>query len=189
MAVQLKYVVNTAFAGTSPQTFVFRGNGPFDPEFAVGGGQPNGYDQWKAFYRRYRVKGCKIEMRAGTEAANNTTGICVTPLNTSAIQTNPVIYLENTKSKQADNVGTSVGTSAMSVYHYMSTAEIRGGPYDLVQYEADLSALVTANPTQEWYWHTTVYNADGSTGAVDCNCNITLTYFVEFYDRETLVES
>jgi len=188
MAVQLKYSRSGAFSGAGPQTIVFRANGPFDPEFAVGGGQPNGYDQWSAFYRRYRVIASKVVMRAGTIATGNSSGIIVTPLNTSSIQTNPQDYLENTNAKQADNVGTA-GMGSMSITHYKSTAAMRGGPYDLVQYETDLSALISANPTQGWFWHCTLYNADGTTGSVDANINITVTYYVEFYDRETLTTS
>jgi len=188
MCVQLKYNRAGAFTGAAPQSNVFRGNSVFDPDYSGVGAQPRGFDQWKTLYRRYRVIASKVTARGGTIAASNASGIVVTALNTNTVIGNPVDALESNFA-ECSKVGTSQGDSSMTVTNYKSTATVRGGPKDLVQYESDLSALVSANPAQQWYWHVLLYNADGTTGTVDSNINVEIIYYVEFYDRETLSQS
>lgn len=188
MSVQLKYSRNGAFTGTGQASNVFRGNSCFDPDFTGIGSQPRGFDQWKLFYRRYRVIASKCTARASTIAANNSTGLVITALNTNTVLTSPIDALESNHAK-ASKVTSSAGTSDMMVSNYKSTASVRGGPYDIVQYETDLSALTSTNPLQQWYWHVTAYNADGSTGSIDTNVNVEIIFYVEFFDRETLTQS
>ncbi len=56
-AVKLRYVEHSTIQpGTGTiGTYVFRANGCFDPDFTGTGHQPNGYDQWSAFYNHYVV--------------------------------------------------------------------------------------------------------------------------------------
>lgn len=189
MQVQLKYSTNSLYNAASPNVKVYRGNGAFDPEFAVGGGQPMGFDQWSAFYRRYRVIACKVTARATNGISTNSSGVFVVPLNTSAITTSPSEYLEHHKCKQTDTTMLSSGSSSCSVVNYTSTASQRGLPYDGVQYERDLSASTGANPTQEWFWHVGVYDPSGSVSTVDSTVALEIVYYIEFFDRQTLSRS
>lgn len=62
--VTLKYFqqvqLPTAAAGDS-SVHTFRCNSIFDPDFALGGTQPVGHDEWSDFYKYYRVDSCKIK--------------------------------------------------------------------------------------------------------------------------------
>jgi len=49
----------------------FRLNGLFDPDFSLGGHQPMGFDEWSAFYGRYRVKSAKCKIRAVSNTTVN----------------------------------------------------------------------------------------------------------------------
>ena len=89
MQVQLTYSRSGAFTGAAPRSNVFRGNSCFDPDFSGVGAQPRGFDQWKAFYRRYRVIASKCTARGGTVAASNASGLVVTALNTNTVIGNP----------------------------------------------------------------------------------------------------
>jgi len=50
----------TKAAGTYLATEVFRANSMYDPEVAVGGHQPRGFDQLMTMYDHFTVYGCKI---------------------------------------------------------------------------------------------------------------------------------
>jgi len=55
--VKLRYASNTRLTGgvSNLRELQFRLNGLFDPDFSLGGHQPMGFDEWSAFYGRYRV--------------------------------------------------------------------------------------------------------------------------------------
>jgi len=58
--VTLRYVDNTTQTATGLSVFQYRLNGPYDPDEAVGGNQPLGFDQYMALYNRYRVEKCHV---------------------------------------------------------------------------------------------------------------------------------
>lgn len=58
--ITMKYASSHRFGLVTIGGVVLRANSIFDPEFAVGGHQPLGHDQWKAFYTRYTVIATKI---------------------------------------------------------------------------------------------------------------------------------
>lgn len=190
MQVQLHYNAQKSAAGGGAlpiDDYVFRGNGCFDPDFAVGGAQPLGYDQWSAFYRRYRVRGSKITVRCSNNAAIDATAYIVA-MNTSSgiVDRNQIMEMTYSKFTPLSN---DAGQPAIQHELYCSTAQVRGSPADIVQYEADLSALVTTTPTQEWFWHVGGIGYGSSANNFDINMDITVTYYVDFYDRETLSRS
>lgn len=49
----------------------FRANGMYDPKFAAGGHQPDGFDQMMAYYNHFTVVGAKINMRPLYEFTSN----------------------------------------------------------------------------------------------------------------------
>lgn len=183
MRVSLPYNINRTFSGTFIGDAVFRGNGPNDPEFALGGGQPIGFDQWSAFYRRYRVLASKIEMQVINRTQGTT--IHVVPMNTSAALTDVNQILEQ---QYAKTILLGANQDDKKIVHYMDTATIRGVPKQGVRIEANLSALNTSVPLQEWFWHIggSVPNIADS---FVFDCNITITYYMEWCDRETLIRS
>lgn len=46
-----------------PALYDFRANSVFDPDVALGGHQPMGFDQWATHYQHYTVIGSKIKVR------------------------------------------------------------------------------------------------------------------------------
>lgn len=190
MSVSLSYNAQKQALGSgvvSILDFVFRGNSCFDPDFATGGQQPLGFDEWSSFYRRYRVKGAKIRVHYMNNAAVTAVGYIVAN-NTSAA----FIQRANTMElpyMQSANLGQDAGNNQGDLTMYKSTAQVRGGPQDIVQYEQDLSALNTSNPNQEWFFHVGAYGIGPSVNNFDVDMDILVTYYVEFYDRETLARS
>ncbi len=190
--MQLKYNGRKTSNGggtVNIEDYIFRGNSCFDPDFAVGGdqNQPLGFDEWSALYRRYRVIACKADVDFINDAGVSAFGY-VTAENTSSAYTDRSNAMEPLYQKRA-NVGQDAGNNQGKISMYLSTAQVRGGPKDIVQYEADLSALVSANPTQEWFWHIGAIGTGSSSNNFSVDIEFTLTYYVEFYDRETLSRS
>jgi len=190
MRVQLSYNTRQNALGGgifSIQDFVYRGNSLFDPDFAVGGAQPAGFDQWSAFYRRYRVRGVKVILQATTDSAINA-GFGITCNNTSSSFTDRDIAIESMCSKNAVLGGDAMhGIGKLEMY--VSTAQVRGGPSDIIDYETDLTALISDNPVQQWYIHTFAYGLGSSGTNFEVNLDTKLVFYCEFYDRETLPRS
>lgn len=187
MKVQLKYTARkNATSGTlNVDDYVFRGNGLFDPDFAAGGQQPMGFDQWAAFYKRYRVTACKVTVQGQADAAE-TSGIGISALTTSSalINLDQLHEAQYNKHLVIGQDGAQGGRNKLSMY--MPTAIIRGGPHDIVQYDDQLSSLTSTNPGQEWFFH--VYGFGQGVNFAS-NMTIELVYYVEFYDRTTLTRS
>ena len=53
-------VVLTGFFLCSPQSYAVRLNGPYDPQVALGGSQPQYYDMLASMYSTYMVRGAKF---------------------------------------------------------------------------------------------------------------------------------
>lgn len=69
-------------------------NSCFDPNFAIGGIQPMGFDQWSAMYKRYTVVSARIIVKCNPTTANyygGTFGINVLPVTGGSV---PVVTSE-----------------------------------------------------------------------------------------------
>lgn len=60
--VKLKYAESFAVASPIPQLLNFRIGSLYDPDYTGVGHQPMGFDQWSAFYDRYRVNAIKMRV-------------------------------------------------------------------------------------------------------------------------------
>lgn len=188
MAVQLTFVQQRLLNSLSNNfaDWTYRGNSIHDPDqVSSTNNRPLGYREWATLYRKYRVKACKIHvnfsnsssvpMVCGVTASNEPGGAIVSE------------QLQESKFTKTVLVGTSshgVGTVQMK----LSTAQVRGGPSNIVEYESDLSALFNSNPVNQWYFDTWARSMDGST-TIDVDTSVTITYFVEMFDRQLLEQS
>lgn len=182
---KLPYVVQfTEATGVSvPYEWVFRGNSIRDPDAEGIGHRPRGVAQFEAVYTNYRVRACKFH--AHIQSADN-----------SALSS-PIVYLFT------DRVNTSLSTTYAQnaqlqeidkmQYHELGALNTGKGSYVLKSYKttksqlqanadpADSSALITADPAQQWYWHLIWNSPDNSTTAKFLT-TVRLTYYVEFFN-------
>lgn len=189
MRVELRYNRYQSLNSASPQINVYRGNSVFDPDFSGIGAQPMGHDQWSTFYRRYRVIAAAIKVEFSSQV-NSTTGIqgCICALNSSLATSNPVEMLEaakSVKSKVVSDPSDARGTMS----YYITTAEMAGLPADGYLYERDLSAAISSNPVEGWFYHVGFFDASGGLNTVNVHSQTEITYYVEYYHRETLTQS
>ena len=60
--VKLRYVERIVLTAGSSNSYVFRGNSIFDPNYTSTGGQALATDQWNSFYQQYRVHSSSIKV-------------------------------------------------------------------------------------------------------------------------------
>lgn len=82
MRVQLKYhaFFDASIPSTGPVYYFWRANSVFDPDAAIGGGQPRGFSQWSNFYEKYHVMKSNCQLRlldkdTGTGTTGTVTGL------------------------------------------------------------------------------------------------------------------
>lgn len=179
MKVELYYDEQLAvLSAQSGALYVFAGNDCYDPDVTGTGHQPLGYDQWSAFYSRYRVTSSNIEVKLQRTSEACEFVVCPTPDTTATI----VNIAEQPFSKIA-TVSSSV--SNHKIKHYMSTMEILG----LKSMEDDqISAGIGYSPNRKWYWVIGTYSYD-STTTITTHLSIRIKFYVEFYQRKVLGQS
>lgn len=161
-------------------------NGLYDPDLNTGGQQPVGFDELSAIYSQYVVRGCKVE---ATFFSNETNTRCIVGVfaNTNTLHhavlsdVNPLLCQKYVKHS---NLGVSTsGQSVATVSMYKSTSEVVG------QREidpSDFGSATSANPTKLWYYDIFVASADDSDATITCEFNVSVTYYVDFYDQKYL---
>lgn len=193
--VKLKFtdVLSISIASGIWTYYTWRGNSVYDPNYTGTGAQPLGFDQWAAFYTRYRVHGSKIRVRTSptttSTATAQTHAIVVAPA-TSAI-TLPTAPLDMLAQPYATTKVTVLQNALMKenwITKYMSSAKILGVRKTAIKDEIDFSSLTNNNPSQQWYWNMFIGPLDNSSTTTALQL-IELTYYVEFFDRQTLDQS
>jgi len=160
----------------------------FDPDFTGIGNQPLGHDQWAAFYRRYRVLASKITLYCSSQDTGDSVVMYVLPLNTSSAFATRETILEQIGAKQQILSITS-GQNRGVLESYMSTNAIRGVPKDSIRTDADYSANIANNPALEWFWHFGAFDTSNALDGINVDLMVKAEYYVEYFDRETLVSS
>lgn len=189
MATKLTFNENRTVNEAGINVRVYRGNSVFDPDFTGVGGQPLGRDQWTQFYRRYRVTASKFTVKFSC-LTDSTVGVQVilVPLTTSTALSDPEQYLEAHNAK-VSKVTFDTGSSSDEISCYMTVAEMRGSPADIVQYDSNLSSIAAAVPAHQFFWHVVTFDSSGGLNTVNAHINEKIEYWTEFYDRTTLPRS
>lgn len=195
--VTLRYVENVEVtpSGVTAVDYVFRGNGCFDPNVTSTGGQPANYDDFSSIYTRYRVHGSKISW-AIANSASGTLDMCTyvvgprhlsTAVTTLAGQANfqSTPYSRVEKFMIYTNGLPPIGKGSME----MSTQRFLGLSPTQFNGNDDLTALVTADPAHQWYWHFCV-TVDDQSSSTKSFINFQIDYDIEFWDRvDTTLDS
>lgn len=168
------YMKKTMLANTILDNLQLRANGLTDPEVALGGHQPRGFDQYMALYKRYVVMGSKITVlawkRANSEAA--LVGVRVDDALNSP-DTDDFAMVENKRStfgvirtNQLVGVKLKVGYNTKALFN-------RKSPVD----DTDLIGTTSADPTTQALYTVSAISAT-DTDAVDIDVIIWIDYRV-----------
>lgn len=184
--VLLRYDFTPQIANASApfsNSVLIRGNNIYDPEYGVGGGQPLGFDQWAAFFKRYNVLGCKITVKSVNLNSNPfTITVVATPTVPSIVDQNHARSLP--LSRQAIVTGLSA-TGQSTISMNLTTAKVFQIDQNRFDDDDDVysGTFNGTAPTREWLW--TVYLQTMNGAALSSACSITVEYMCEFYDPIT----
>jgi len=174
-------------SGINGETAVYRMNSVFDPEAALGGGQPIGFDQLAAKYSYYQVYGAKIVF-TGSNGQSGGGGIAEVQIGTS-LQLGATTWKQlnlqaGTKSKLITALGSARSVVKMSMFRRCRNVfGVTRKQYADSQY----AALTIATPIRECFFHVQVRGFDRST-APSIKGDVKIFYYCKFFQPKPLVE-
>lgn len=169
--------------GAVSGNYQFNINSLFDPNRTGTGHQPMLYDQYSAFFNRYKVHGCKWFIRFS--GCNTLTKITVVPSNSL---TAPVDNTDATEMKLAKSTMVAQSTTPMfekSISGYVGMKKL----YGRKELENKDEALTGASPAESAVLNINIYSADGTTSISSLNMDVNLVFYSEMFDRVNVVGS
>lgn len=175
-----RYDLDTALSDFN--VAIFRALGAYDPEYAVGGHQPLGFDSWSTMYNRYRVlqTKCTVDYIAN-DATNHLT---VTPFlclkETDTVFSNADTFREQPYCKWGPTL-IADGVSSCRLSQICNTANFEGDSGAL--YDKDYTAPTSGLPNREIYFFVGAQGGDINDTSVVCKVLVNLEYKIRFHDR------
>lgn len=190
MVVKLKY--STSYRITSALfEKTFRGNGLYDPDQSGVGHQPLGFDQWMAFYTRYRVYASRIKVTIlnnndnSTNPNNNVTCVVLPTLSSLAITSDE--QGDELMESKTDDAGKSTGPAEDKLENYMVTAKMFGVPD--IRYDNLNSGSDSSDPSYVWFWKVITNSTEGALVNQNTFVNVLIEYTAEFFQRRIIAQS
>lgn len=168
--VRLRYATSLTLdppdTGTLSYTSICA-NGMFDPELALGGHQPMGFDQWMAVYNHYTVSEAVIQMRwvpiSATSVTPGVFGVLLDDDSSMPYAGNYLAMVESGRAKHSTyglTEGIGSGRSPR-VIKYFNAKKFFGSKY--IQGDLKYAGNSAKNPDENVYFH--VWAASGGSGA------------------------
>lgn len=182
--------INPATAGFS-SAIVFKINSLYDPEAALGGHQPLGFDQWAAFYSKYVVLGAKTRCDFYSTSTTPTVANAIVGVryeNDNTIVSNLTSIIENGRvrwKRLSDVRGSSSTTTIVSKW---SAKKWFGGKNKLMN-EVH-GAAISADPSKLCYMHIFAGPvSETTTDLSEIRVRVTIDFIALFTDQQDLIES
>lgn len=167
--------------------YVFRANSCFDPNLTSTGHQPMGFDTWAGLYNHYTVVGSKITAVVMQKQDNSAPCMCGLYLSdgSTAAFTTPSEYKEAKRGVSKvfggyQASGKAFVSSTFSAKKFFNIADIKDN-------WRTLGAAVTANPTEDAFFHFWYATLDGTTESVVVS--FTIDYLVTFHEPVDMGQS
>lgn len=190
--VKLRYVQDlytVSFAsGSSYSQDEFLGNSIYRPDEINGFvTSANGYSYYGQTYRKYVVLGSKIRVQACNISNTAARMFYVFPANDSLGSSTAANILQSQPYVKRTLLGVATGSGNTKVLSsYMSTRKILGKPGTTI--DPQLSGTVgtgSSAPVNGWSWYI-VFHQNNTDVTADLIFNVEITYYVKFWDRNTL---
>lgn len=194
---QTKFLLSSVVLNGSA---VLRGNSLFDPEFALGGGQPVGFDYIKTMYQFYKVHASHIRVRVFNNAGTNNGAPVYCTIYPSLIPQGPPtgstqwMNVAGNPHAKSRLLNTSViGNAWRNLSHRMKSKTVLGCK---TISNTDHECGIAANPAENivsapraWYWIVTLWNADQLSDNITYQVDMDITYMCEFTRPSTMVDA
>jgi len=184
LRITLKFTQLSELSGAAFGEYVYSGNSLFDPDSTGIGSQPAGFDEWSAFYARYRTLGSRIVVKFTNHGTSVGVFCSVFPSLQSAGASGVVEAIAQPYSKYRQ-FGPATGNGIGSIINHMGTGKIWGMS---VKFDDLFSALTSASPTRQWYWCINSLSSDSTTN-LDMDWLVEIYYDVVFSQRKNLTLS
>ncbi len=178
-------LINPGASGATG-TYTFRANSLFDPDVTSAGHQPRYFDSFAPQYLRYRVVGSEIRIHCTNADTLNPQIAGIELSSNSTAQTNALALLED---PQVRTVQLSQSTAGGNTKTTRKGFSLRKAAGRLAMGDEDYSALFTANPSQEWFFHIFAFPVDNSKDALFVQFTVQIMYRVVFSDAVLPPES
>lgn len=191
--VTLRYCQEFSVVGGAAviTNYIFRLNSIFDPDYAVGGHQPLGHDQWAAIYETYRVNRAKITILPVSDAAGHTTPALLTLGVRDRVTTLPTINSTDLFESSSYTSPIVIGPLGHDAYLRKLVQEVDIGKFTGVKdmsADTTLNATFGANPVEAVYGHVAVCPINGNTPGTH-KFLATIEYDCTFTDPKNLTQS
>lgn len=147
------YYAQLSLGGTGPTVVdtIFRGNDMYDPEYALGGHQPWGFDQLTPLYRKFYVVKSHIDVQVVNNTNNSSYGqLCVWADTNPVAPTNPAEAVERCIANQGMfPYISSYNAPPTRVRMTRSTKQMLNSGVG----EDMNHGTSGASPEEVWYWH------------------------------------
>jgi hypothetical protein len=186
--VILKYAVPNFTLNAAPggiDTRIFRANSLNDPDYAIGGQQPRGFDQWASFYSQYTVIGARIKVTAyqtGGATGCGFIGIYMSP-DSGQFPSDTTGLLEAVNNNW---VWTNFRTGDLDIRTVSQTFSAKKF---LGKLGDDESAAVNSNPVNGAYFHVWYAAQDPTVDPPVINCTAEVEYIALFKEPKPLPQS
>lgn len=184
LVLKMKYVDNFVMTGQYGATRVFRLNSIYDPDTSLTNGhQPLGYDQWDIFYNKYRVFRARVVLKASNASSNSadTEQIGMAAVATQTYLASDDSFFEQPHVKKATLAGRG-GIDTKILTYDVDIPRILGQAPVVYRSNQNTAALFGANPTETCNLAIFTRPIDGQSTSL-VNCEISITYFCELFDR------
>lgn len=157
-------------SGANQAEYVYRLNSLFDPDVTGGTNQPDGFDQWKLLYTRYRVVAADVDVQFCGFTGIGLGVIVPTVASTALTDAQDAAGLRHAKSGMF-TLGQGATLKLRASYRM---SDMEGMSDQSVLADPELAALVGANPTKGYFLHV----AAETVGATDVTeFMIKITYY------------
>jgi len=166
-------------------------NSLFDPEYAVGGHQPMGFDQWQAFYNAYKVTHCRVKITfAATSGGSGSVVIAAMPEITDGTLANSITpLLENRKGTKIIAMGSNNASSGIRIYNRLFNIRSIFG-VTAAQYASSIFAADwTADPQVQGTALLWIGASPDSAAAVNYHFSMELTYYAQCFNPKHIAQS
>jgi hypothetical protein len=183
ITVTLRYAEVQEYTASTAHNQIYRGNGPYDPDYTGIGVQPLGFDELSALYIYHRVISSDIVVTYANLGAANAM-VCVLPTLVTTTFATKEAAMCMPYSKWM-TIGQVNGVSVAGMEHSMQTHRVMGCPKSVVQNDSDLWGDVGNVPAQQWFWYIYSGSTDSATTQVG-TLSVEIRYRVTFFRRQTL---
>lgn len=164
----------------------YAGNDLYSPGNGSFNEQPAGFLKWMEFYQKFRVYESTFIIKGindGVATLNRGIWCSLFPTRQNTPASNGYLNGANQPYNRTAFCGAQTAMDKLTLSNKMTTAQLYGQP---INQESDFSGEVATPPINLWYWCLMCSGLSDSTNFPVLTGYVTITYYVEFYDRKPI---